>query len=123
MKKILVLCVLTVAVAAFMAWHAVAQPSRYGTFTGAPKAEVAKLVEQPQAFVGKTVEIEGTISEQCRTMGCFFFFKSGKDTLRVDLQDIAMQAPMREGRAARVEGQMAPFNGGYQFSASGVEFE
>jgi len=41
----------------------------------------------------------------------------------VDLQDIAMTAPMKEGHAARVEGQMAPYNGGYQFSASAVEFE
>lgn len=74
-------------------------------------------------FLGKTVEIEGTIAEQCKTMGCFFFFRSGKDTLRVDLQDIAMKAPMKEGRASRVEGQIVPYNSGYQFYASAVEFK
>jgi hypothetical protein len=56
-------------------------------------------------------------------MGCFFFFLSGKNTLRVELQDIAMNAPRRNGRPARVEGQMVPHNDGYQFLASAVEFE
>jgi hypothetical protein len=123
MKKILVLCVLTVAVVTVVVWRAVAQPSRFGTFTSAPKVEVVRLIAEPKAFLGKTVEIEGTVSEQCKTMGCYFFFRSGKDTLRVDLQEVAMTAPMREGRAARVEGQIVPYNGGYQFYASAVEFE
>jgi hypothetical protein len=56
-------------------------------------------------------------------MGCFFFLRSGKGTLRVDLQEIAMKAPLREGRTARVEGQVVPYNGGYQLYASAVEFE
>jgi hypothetical protein len=123
MKKILILCTFTVAVITVIVWRVAAQPSRFGTFTSAPKAEVVRLIAEPESFLGKTVEIEGTISEQCRTMGCFFFFRSGHDTLRVDLQEVAMKAPIREGRAARVEGQMVPYNGGYQFYASAVEFE
>ena len=47
----------------------------------------------------------------------------GKGALRVDLQEVAMKAPMREGRAARVQGQMEPYNDGYQLYASAVEFE
>lgn len=123
MKKILVLCILTAMVATAMVWRAFGKPSRFGTFTAAPKASVATLIADPQAFLEKTVEIEGTITEQCKAMGCFFFFHSGTAVLRVDLQDIAMKAPMKEGHTARVEGQMVPFNGGYQFSASAVEFE
>jgi hypothetical protein len=56
-------------------------------------------------------------------MGCFFFFLSGKNMLRVDLQEIAMNAPRRNGRPARVEGQIVPYGDGYQFVASAVEFE
>jgi hypothetical protein len=55
-------------------------------------------------------------------MGCFFFFHSGKQSLRVDLQEVAMTAPMREGRRARVEGQLVPYGDGFQFYASAVEF-
>jgi hypothetical protein len=56
-------------------------------------------------------------------MGCYFFFLSGKNLLRVDLQEIAMNAPRRNGHIARVEGQLVPFDGGHQFLASSVEFE
>jgi hypothetical protein len=56
-------------------------------------------------------------------MGCFFFFRSGKSTLRVDLEEIAMNAPMKNGRRARAEGQMVPYGDGYQLWASAVEFE
>jgi hypothetical protein len=123
MKKILLLCVVTLAVLAAMVWRASAQPSRFGAFTSAPKVELARLIAEPQAFLGKTVEVEGTVAEQCKTMGCYFFFRAGKDTLRVDLQEVAMKAPMKEGRTARVEGQIVPYDGGYQLYASAVEFK
>ena len=123
MKKIFVLCTLTLVGITVLLWRGGAKTNRFGTFTAAPKAKVATLLVAPEAFQGKTVEIEGTISEQCKSMGCFFFFRSGKETLRVDLQEIAMHAPMREGRKARVEGQIVPYNGAYQFYASAVEFE
>jgi len=123
MKKILILCGLTLVIAAAFVWRTSAKPARFGTFTGAPKAEVASVIADPKSYLGRTVEIEGVVSEQCRAMGCYFFFKSGKETLRVDLQEIAMTAPMREGRMARVEGQTVPYNGAYQFFASAVEFE
>lgn len=123
MKKIFALCALIVAIGAALAWRAAAKPSRYGSFTGASSVDLAAAIAAPRDFLGRTIEIEGTISEQCKSMGCFFFFRSGKDTLRVDLQEIAMHAPMREGRRARVEGQLVPYNGTYQFYASAVEFK
>jgi hypothetical protein len=106
-----------------MVWHAVAGARRFGAFSSAPKADAAQLIAAPKAFLGKTVEVDGIVSEQCRSMGCFFFFRSGKQTLRVDLQEIAMKAPLNEGRAVRVEGQLVPWDGGYQLYASAVEFK
>jgi uncharacterized protein YdeI (BOF family) len=123
MKKIVILCAITALILTGIVWRAVAKPSRFGSFTAAPQAEVARLIADPQSFLGKTVTIRGSITEQCKSMGCYFFFRSGKDTLRVDIQEVAMTAPMREGRPARVEGQLVPYNGGYQFYASAVEFE
>ena len=122
MKKILILCAVTLVAAATLVWRVTAKPSRFGEFTGAPKTEITALIATPTAFVDKTVEVEGTITEQCKTMGCFFYFRSGKNTLRVDVQAVAMTAPMREGRRARVEGQMVPHGDGYQFYARAVEF-
>ena len=123
MKTILVLCALTLVVGAALIWRAMRLPSHYGTVTGAPKAEVADLIDRPKEFLHKTVTLEGIVRQQCTTMGCFFFFQSGNNTLRVELQEIAMNAPRRNGRPARVEGQIVPYGDGYQFVASAVEFE
>jgi hypothetical protein len=123
MKTIFAICGLTLVIAAALFWRAAAKPARYGAFTGAPKAQVATLIADPRPYLKQTVEIEGVITQQCKSMGCFFFFHSGNDALRVDLQEVAMTAPMREGHKARVEGRMVPYNDGYQFWASGVELE
>ena len=122
MKKILILCVVTLVVASVFIWRAVAKPSRFGNFTGAPRAEVVALVERPKDFLGKMVSVEGTITEQCKAMGCFFNFRDGSKALRVDLEDIAMTAPMHEGKPAVVEGQLVARGDSYQLYATAVEF-
>jgi hypothetical protein len=123
MKTIITLCVLVLALGSFFTWRAMRIPNEYGEFSGAPTAEVANVVEQPQQYLHKTVTISGMVREQCTSMGCFFFFLSGKDRLRIDLEHIAMNAPRRNGHIARVEGQMVPFDHSYQFLASAVVFE
>jgi len=123
MKTIFALCALTAVVAAALIWNATRLPSHFGDFIGASKADVADLIDRPTEFLHKTVALKGTVREQCTTMGCYFFFLSGKKMLRVDLQEIAMNAPRRNGHPARVEGQIIPYGDGYQFVASAVEFE
>lgn len=123
MRTIFAICGVTLLAGAFFLWKATRMPSVYGEFTKATTVALADLVERPKDFAGKTLVTEGRISEQCQSMGCFFFFHSGEKTLRVELKDIAMTAPMREGHQARVEGQIVPFNEGYQLYASGIEFK
>ena len=123
MRTILILCTVTLVLGAALIWRAARLPREFGVFTGTPKAEVADLINRPKEFLHKTLTIEGTVRQQCTAMGCYFFFLSGKDMLRVELKDIAMNAPRRNGHLARVEGQIVPFDGGYQFLASAVEFK
>lgn len=123
MKTIFALCALVLVAGGLILWQALRLPTEYGAFVGAPAAEVADLLERPQEFQRRTVAIEGQIRDQCTTMGCYFFFRSGKKMLRIDLQEIAMNAPRRNGRVARVEGQMVPYGDGFQFVASAVKFE
>ena len=124
MKKILILCAVTLFVGGVLLYRHLRMPSVFGTFTGAPRAEVADLVERPEAMRRTTWSVEGVIRDQCTTMGCFFFLREGKATLRVDLAEIAMNAPKKmNGRKAHVEGQLVPFDHGYQLWASAVEFE
>ena len=123
MRTIFALCAVILLAGGFFLWRAMQSPSVYGGFIGAPQAAVADLIERPKDFLGKPVSVEETISEQCKTMGCFFFFRAGGKTLRVELQDIAMNAPMREGHKAHVEGQMLPYGDGYQLVANAIEFK
>src|SRR5215467_9602484 len=122
MKKIFLLCALTLVAVGALVWRVAAKPSRFGAFTGAPRTDVAVLIAEPKAYSGKTLALEGTITEQCKSMGCYFFFRSGNQSLRIDLQEVAMTAPMHEGRRARVEGQLVPYGDGFQLWASAVEF-
>ncbi len=134
MKAILILCGAVAVAIAVTLWWKLRLPDQFGIFTGAPHAEVNDLIERPQDFLHKTVTIEGIVRKQCTTMGCYFFFSSTKSAmaampamndrwLRVDLADVAMHAPRRNGHPARVEGQVVPYVDGYQFWASAVEFK
>ena len=124
MKTILALCGLIALAGAVAVYRATRPKTVYGQFIGAPKAQVAELIAHPKANMGKTWAIEGVISKQCTSMGCFFFFEDGGKELRVDLAEIAMHAPKnRNGKPARAEGQMVPYGDGYQFWASAVEFK
>ena len=123
MRTILALCALILAAGGYFVWKSTRMPTLYGTFTGAPKVEVTDLIERPTDFLKKTVAVRGEVREQCKTMGCYFFMPAGTKTLRIELQVIAMDAPMREGHQARVEGRMEAYGDGYQLVASAVEFE
>ena len=123
--RIIIASCAVLLVAGSLALYRLTRPAAiYGSFESAPAVEVAALIERPKDFMKRTVAIEGTITKQCTTMGCFFFFQSGEKTLRVDLAEIAMRAPKnRNGRLARAEGRMVPYGDGWQFWASAVEFK
>ncbi len=123
MKTIFAVCALILSAGAYFAWHSMRMPSTFGTFTGAPIVQVAELIEHPKDYLKRNITVEGKVSEQCQSMGCYFFIHAGKQSLRIDLQEVAMTAPMREGHQARVECQLVPFNEGYQLYASAVEFQ
>jgi len=123
MKAIFALCAAVLTVGAVGIYRATRMPNAYGTFTGAPKVAVADLIARPRDYLKKTVAAEGVVRKQCTTMGCYFFFDEGDKMLRVDLQEIAMNAPRKNGHVARVEGRMEAYGDGYQLFASAVEFK
>ena len=123
MRTIFAICALILVIGGVFAWRAMQLPDKFGEFSGAREVSVEDLIARPKEFTGKMLLVRGTVREQCRTMGCYFFFPARSGKLRVELKDIAMDAPMREGRPARVEGQMVPYSDGYQLYASAVAFE
>ena len=123
MKTIFALCALVLAAGAVFFYRTTRMPDKYGVFEGAPAVAVAELIAHPKEYLRKTVALEGVVREQCTSMGCYFFFHDGEKILRVDIADIAMNAPRKNGKRVKVEGRMAPYGDGFQLSASAVEFE
>ena len=123
MRTIFALCAAVLLGGGVLIYRSTRLPDKYGDFTDAPRVAVPELIAHPQDHMKKTVAVEGIVREQCTTMGCYFFFHEGDKTLRVDLQEIAMNAPRRNGRRVRVEGRMAAYGDGYQLSATAVEFQ
>jgi hypothetical protein len=123
MRIILALCASILIAGGLVIWNATRWPDQFGTFAEAPDSEMAALVATPKAFIGKPVAVKGIVREQCATMGCFFYLQDGNNKLRVDLQDIAMKAPRKEGHTAYVEGRIVPYGDGFQLFATAVRFE
>src|SRR5262245_39650629 len=118
MRIILAICVSILVAGSIAVWKATRWSNEFGTFTGAGNTTISAVVETPTTFIGMTVAVRGTIREQCKTMGCFFYLHDGKKKLRVDLEDIAMKAPRKEGHAAHVEGRIVPYGDGFQLFAT-----
>jgi hypothetical protein len=123
MKTIFAICGLVLVVGGVLFWRHLRLPNQYGTFIGVQRVEVKDLIERPKDFLHKTVGIEGEITKQSTTMGCYFFFPSGDKLLRVDISEIAMTAPRRNGHRTYVEGQLVPYQDGYQFWASAAKIK
>jgi hypothetical protein len=123
MRIIFAICAVILVIGGVFAWRATQLPDNFGEFTGAQEVSVHDVVTRPEDFRGKVIVVRGSVTEQCKTMGCYFFFAAGEKKLRVELKDIAMDAPWRQGRPARVEGQIVPYGDSYELYASAVQFE
>ena len=123
MKAIFALCAIVLIAGAVWIYRATRMPNEYGTFSGAPAVAVSDLIARPKDYLKKAVSTEGVVREQCTTMGCYFFFRDGDKMLRIDIQEIAMNAPRKNGHRARAEGLMVSYGDGYQLSATAVKFE
>ena len=76
--------------------------------SGVGKGEVVtikELVAHPDAWVGKTVRVEGTIDEVCPKMGCWMRLVDGPDGVRIKVKDGEIVFPKDgKGKRAAAEG-------------------
>jgi len=73
------------------------------------KTDVAAILQTPAEFVGKRVQIEGTIINVCETRGCWIDIAAaeGYDKIRVKVNDGEIVFPMEaKGKTAVVEGEV-----------------
>ena len=76
----------------------------------AAKASLAKVIENPAKFAGKTVRVEGVIVRSCKMEGCWAELAptaNGK-SVRVNMKEHGFFIPLQSaGATARVEGTVS----------------
>jgi hypothetical protein len=71
--------------------------------------------------IGKTVTLQGTISSQCGSNGCWFVLQDDTGQVFVNLAPNNMTLPPRMNKTAKVTGIVYPVEGQLQVIAQGVE--
>ena len=102
-RRILCLGLILVAVAA-----RVRAGESYGSGVGVAEATpISKILADPDAYVGKTVRIEGKVLDVCPMKGCWMELAGddGKQSLKVKVDDGVIVFPVTsKGRLAVAEG-------------------
>lgn len=95
---------------------------RYGAGidSGIPNIKVKDVFLNPD-FIGKAVNLEGRISSQCGSNGCWFVLQDDTGQVFINLAPSNMTLPPRMNKTARVTGLVYPVQGELQVIAKGIE--
>lgn len=100
-RRFLCLCLILTAAAAWAG-------ETYGSGVSVAEATpISKILADPDAYVGKTVRIEGKVLDVCPMKGCWMELASedGRQSLRVKVDDGVIVFPVTsKGRLAVAEG-------------------
>lgn len=103
LRRVLGLGLILVAAAAPAVWSEV-----YGSGVNVAEATpIGKILADPDAYVGKTVRIEGKVLDVCPMKGCWMELagEDGKQSLRVKVDDGVIVFPVTsKGKLAVAEG-------------------
>jgi uncharacterized protein YdeI (BOF family) len=91
-----------------------------GVSKEAPAVKVKDVVLNP-SLQGKVVNLEGIITTQCGSNGCWFFLHDGSGQIFIDLSTKGFSIPPKQGKKAKVTGVVSEGQSGMQIIAYGVE--
>lgn len=92
-----------------------------GVDSNAPVVTVKDIFLRPE-FRGKDVTVQGSISSQCQSNGCWFFLQDATGQIFINLSPNNMTLPDRMGKQVKVTGLVAVSRDmGYHLVARGVE--
>jgi hypothetical protein len=108
-------------VVALVAPARMAGPATYGTGVSVSETTpLARVLEKPRDFEGKTVKVEGVVTAVCSEMGCWMALapdgaaQAGKaPTLLIKVEDGVIVFPVSaKGRRAAAQGELQRVGGG-----------
>lgn len=118
MKKIIVCLSIVVIASAFIGCSS--EKFGAGIDRNSPGKKV-KDVFLDSGLIGKAVTLEGRVSSQCGSNGCWFVLQDDTGQIFINLAPNNMTLPPRMNKTARVTGLVYPFEGEIQLVAQGVE--
>lgn len=108
-RIILALALLTAPVLAAPAWA----DTTYGEgLTGEDTTLISTILANPDAYVGKTIRVQGLVTEVCAKRGCWVAIASDQEfqTLRFKVQDgVIVFTPDVKGKRGTFEGVLARY--------------
>lgn len=85
-----------------------------------PKVEVKTILLDP-SYHGRTVNLQGRITTQCASEGCWLFLDDGTGQVMVNMSPRGFSVPPKYGKKATVTGQVYQSLDGVMLIAEGVE--
>jgi hypothetical protein len=112
MKRFALGLLVVVALAAFVVPGLAQQGTKYGAGVSLKTAtSIDKVLADPKAFLGKTVRVDGVVTEVCTMAGCWMQLAADKadpkaaKTLRIKVDDGVIVFPQEaKGKKASAEG-------------------
>lgn len=114
--------VLFLIIIAFAAMLSGCSSEKYGTGIDSKTPDLkVKDVFLNNNLIGKTVTLNGKISSQCGSNGCWFVLQDDTGQIFINLGPNNMSIPPRMNKTAKVTGIVYPVQGELQVIAQGVE--
>jgi hypothetical protein len=127
MKRILI-GVVAVALIGAGIWYVLSdegsgRQNRFGKSNGTTVTSIADLQKSPGTYMNRVVTIDGKITRECPSSGCWWYVNDGTGEMRVDSKRGGFALPLkREGHMVRTTGIAVKMEGGeMQIAASGAE--
>ena len=99
------------------------KPELYGNPVSETESTgLKKILSSPADYNGKTVKIEGTISEECPT-GCWFNLKDDSGMIYVELSAKGIAIPQKVGSKVIVQGKVKVDGRDTRIIGEGVEIK
>jgi len=92
-----------------------------GEINSAVQTAKVKDVMLNPALHGRTVNLEGMITTQCASNGCWFILDDGTGQIYINLGPKGFAIPQKTGKTAKVTGVVMQGQEGFQIIAQGVE--
>ncbi|MHB0935774.1 MAG: hypothetical protein ACYDCO_13400 [Armatimonadota bacterium] len=127
--KNIIIGIAILAVIGFGVWYAFggsgekSAKNKFGQGTGAEITPISQIVKSPDQYVGKVVTVEGQLTKECPTSGCWWYVKDDTGEIRADSFGGGFALPLnREGKHIRTTGKIVKNdNGDLEIGATGAE--